>query len=79
MKTVLVTYHSFAEFKLPDDVFLLSEAKNNQDRSTVGSWWILWNVFYYVDENLKVQKVDAGDIDTECKHPDTIEIVEEND
>jgi hypothetical protein len=72
MKTCLVTYHSYSEFKLPDDVYLLSDECNTQDNKVVGSWWIRWNVFYYVDKDLDVQKVEATAIDTECKVPDEV-------
>jgi len=77
MKTVLVTYNSYAEFRLPDDVFLLSQEDNNEDNKVFGSWWIRWNVLYYVDEDLNVQEVHTVSIDTECKHPDTVEIIED--
>ena len=77
MKTIQVTYSSWADFKVPDNVFLLSKEKNNEDSNVVGSWWVKWNVLSYVDENLDVQHIEAGDIDTECKHPDTVEIIED--
>lgn len=60
MRIITASYIVYADFKVPDNVPLLSIKENDKvkDHETPWSWWIKYNVLYYVDAEKNIQHID---------------------
>lgn len=76
------SFTSYVSFDIPTTVykFLLKEEENNKaDEGTIGSWWVRYGTFYYVDVDGEVKDIEGGDLSTDFKHADTEEWAEDED
>jgi hypothetical protein len=74
MPNLLVTYNAYAEFKIPEGVFILSILMNDDaPEGAIGSWWIKWNTLHYIDRDGKEQTIDGSEPDVDAKRTEHIE------
>jgi hypothetical protein len=65
-------YDAYLEFIVPKSVseYLLNEDDARNDGKTIGSWWIRYGTFYYIDKEGKRQEIDnEGEHEVDYKRP----------
>ena len=85
MKVFTAHYSASSRFVIPKDVFLLYDGidhwiDNATDKAVkkVGTWWIKWDTFYYIDKDGKQQQIKAQPDEGERKWPDSVSEDEED-
>ena len=66
------TYTTHYLFKIPTNLFLLDEHDEKNDGVQVGSWWVKWATFRYIDKDGTTQEIEY-DLSSEEKRPDNVE------
>lgn len=82
MPRFIASYTAYAHFIIPKsiNIYLLDRRDTKNDGENVGSWWIKWGTFHYIDKEGKQQTIedDAEDV-IDWKHPSNIEIEDDDD
>lgn len=83
MPRLTCTYTSYTDFHIPKKVYdiLLKEEENGvlDDGKAVGTWWVRWGVFHYIDADGDECTIEK---DSECvnnKNPDDQEWIDEDE
>lgn len=65
-------YDAYLEFVIPKSVseYLLDQDDARNDGKSVGSWWIRYGTFYYVDKGGERRDIESNsELDIDTKHP----------
>jgi hypothetical protein len=76
------SFASYVSFDIPQSVykFLLKDEENKKaNENTIGSWWVRYGVFYYVDVDGEVNDIYGGETSSDYKYPETEEWADEED
>jgi hypothetical protein len=72
----VANYMISTTFTIPKEIdYLLSATENDNADSVVGSWWVKWDRFHYIDKEGNTQIID-GDCDDDKKYPSSVEVDE---
>ena len=74
-------------FRVPREVqsYLLGSFENevamsnSKGDSVVGTWWVKWNTFHYVDQEKKIQSVEGDEDGDNFKYPTSVEEEEDSE
>jgi hypothetical protein len=79
VRLISATYSASSTFIIPEGVVLLDEYDNSQaNMQTVGSWWIKWDVLYYVQKVGVIKEIHGIPDEGERKRPETVEVHEDD-
>lgn len=71
------TYTTYYNFAVPKNVFLLPESDDRcNDGVTIGSWWVKWAIFHYINEKGETIEIEGTEF-SEHKIPDNLEEADE--